>query len=115
MSKLKNLMVLFLCFVFYKGFIALRDFEIGVGDRVAEIEEKAGVERQGEVIALMMYLGDDDDLQLKEHLYVSSRSKCKDLKEIAEENSNAYYECAIVDAILVGGKIVEVVEELEVL
>jgi hypothetical protein len=55
MSKLKILMVLFLCFVFYKGFIALRDFEIGVGDRVAEIEEKAGVERQGEVIALMIY------------------------------------------------------------
>ena len=115
MSKFKIILVLVLCFAFYKGFIALKEFEIGVGDRVAEIEEKAGVERQGEVIALMMYLGDDEDLELKEHLYVSSRSKCKDLKEIAEENSNAYYECAIVEAVLVGGKITKVIEELEVL
>jgi len=33
----------------------------------------------------------------------------------AEENSNAYYECERVDAIISGGKIIEVIEELEVL
>ena len=115
MSKIKYIVILLICYGIYKGYVAFTDFEIGVSDRVAKLEEAADIEKQGEVIALMMYLGDDYDLQLKEHLYVSSRSKCKDLKEIAEENSNAYYECAIVDAILVGGKIVEVVEELEVL
>ena len=46
MSKLKIFLVLVLCFATYKGFVALKEFEIGVGDRVAEIEEKAGVERQ---------------------------------------------------------------------
>ncbi len=59
-----------------------------------------------------MYLG--DPMELKEHLYTDSRSKCLELKEIAEENSNAYYECAKVNAVLKGKKIVSVIEELEV-
>ena len=42
----------------------------------------------------MMYLGDDEDLVLVEHLLVKNRSKCLDMKKNAEEVSNAYYECA---------------------
>ena len=113
MGKIKLVFYLVLAFIIYKGYVAFTEFEIGVEDRVAEIEEKSDFEREDQVIALMMYLGDPPEL--KEHLYVSSRSKCKDLKEIAEQNSNAYYECAIVEAILVGGKITKVIEELEVL
>jgi len=37
------------------------------------------------------------------------------IKVKAEENSNAYYECERVDAIISGEKIIEVIEELEVL
>ena len=37
------------------------------------------------------------------------------MKQIAEETSFAYYECAIVDANLRGGKIININEELEVL
>jgi len=37
------------------------------------------------------------------------------MKEIAESNSNAYYECAVVDAIIAGNKILEIKEEIEVL
>ena len=33
----------------------------------------------------MMYLGDDEDLELVEHLLVKNRSKCLDMKENAEE------------------------------
>jgi len=61
----------------------------------------------------MMYLG--NPLELKEHLLVSSEKKCLELKITAEENSNAYYECARVYALISGGKIIEVIEELEVL
>ena len=39
-----------------------------------------------------MYLGDPPEL--KEHLYTESKSKCLELKQIAEESSFAYYECA---------------------
>ena len=104
---------LILGFVFYKGYVAFTNFEIGVSDRVTELEEKADFERQGEVIALMMYLGDPP--QLNEHLLVKSKSKCLEMKQIAEETSFAYYECAIVDANLRGGKITSINEELEVL
>ena len=113
MSKFKILVVLILCFAFYKGFVAIKSFEIGVGSRVAEIEEAAGFEKQDEVIGLMMYLG--NPLELKEHLLVSSEIKCLKLKIKAESNSNANYECKRVDAIISGGKIIKIIEELEVL
>ena len=63
----------------------------------------------------MMYLGDPP--KLNEHLLVENKSKClaMKMKQIAEETSFAYYECAIVDANLRGGKITSINEELEVL
>ena len=113
MSKIKVVFFLILGFVFYKGYVAFTNFEIGVSDRVTELEEKADFERQGEVIALMMYLGDPPELN--EHLLVKNESKCIDMKRIAEETSFAYYECAVVDANIKGGKIISIKEELKVL
>ena len=40
MSKIKIIFYLALVFIFYKGFVAFQNFEIGVDDRVADIEEK---------------------------------------------------------------------------
>ena len=113
MSKIKIIFYLILGFVVYKGYEAFTNFEIGVSDRITEIEEKADFERQGEVIALMMYLGDPPELT--EHLLVKNESKCIEMKQIAEETSFAYYECAIVDANLIGGKITSINQELKVL
>ena len=113
MSKIKIIFFLILGFVVYKGYEAFTNFEIGVSDRITEIEEKADFERQGEVIALMMYLGDPPELN--EHLLVKNKSKCLDMKQIAEETSFAYYECAVVDANVRGGKIISINEELEVI
>ena len=113
MSKIKIVLVFLLCFGLYKGYVAFTEFEIGVSDRVAEIEANADLERQGEVIALMMYLGDPPELN--EHLLVKNKSKCLEMKQIAEETSFAYYECAVVEATLKGGKIISVSEELEIL
>ena len=113
MSKIKIVLVFLLCFGLYKGYVAFTEFEIGVSDRVAEIEANADIERQGEVIALMMYIGDPPELN--EHLLVKNKSKCLEMKQIAEETSFAYYECAVVDANLKGGKIININEELEIL
>ena len=96
MSKIKYIVILLICYGLYKGYVAFTNFEIGVSDRVTELEEAADFERQGEVIALMMYLGDPPELN--EHLLVKNKSKCLDMKQIAEETSFAYYECAVVDA-----------------
>ena len=113
MGKIKIIFFIVLAFIIYKGILAFKNFEIGVSDRVAEIEELADFEKEGEVIGLMMYLGDPPEL--KEHLYTKSRSKCLELKEIAEESSFAYYECAKVNAVLKGNKIVSIIEEIEVI
>ena len=45
MSKIKIVFYLALAFIFYKGFVAFQNFEIGVDDRVADIEEKADFEK----------------------------------------------------------------------
>ena len=37
------------------------------------------------------------------------------MKQIAEESSNAYYECAKIKAIVKEGKILNIIEEIEVL
>ncbi len=113
MNKIKIIFFIIIAFVIYKGVVAFKNFEIGVSDKVAEIEELADFEKEGEVIGLMMYLGDPPEL--KEHLYTESRSKCLELKEIAEENSFAYYECAKINAVLKGKKIVNIIEEIEVI
>ena len=113
MSKIKIIFFIIIAFIIYKGVIAFKNFEIGVSDRVAELEELADFEKEGEVIGLMMYLGDPPEL--KEHLYTKSRSKCLELKEMAEESSFAYYECVKVNAVLKGNKIVSIIEEIEVI
>tara|TARA_Y100000817_G_C16469328_1_gene372970 strand:+ start:183 stop:527 length:345 start_codon:yes stop_codon:yes gene_type:complete len=113
MSKVKFVLILLIVYGLYKGYEAFTEFEIGVSDRVAVLEESADYERQGEVIALMMYLGNPP--RLNEHLLVENKSKCLDMKQIAEETSFAYYECAVVDANVRGGKIISINEELEVI
>jgi len=112
MGKIKIIFVIIIAFIIYKGIIAFKNFEIGVSNKVAEIEELADYEKEGEVIGLMMYLG--DPLELKEHLFTKSRSKCLKLKKVAEETSFAYYECAKINAVIKGGKIIRVIEEIEV-
>ena len=113
MSKIKIAFYLVLAFIFYKGFVAFQNFEIGVDDRVADIEEKADFEKEGEVIGLMMYLG--RPLKLTEHLLTKNKSRCLEMKQTAEESSSAYYECARVNAVLKGRKIVSIINEIEVI
>ena len=107
MSKIKIIFYLALAFIFYKGFVAFQNFEIGVDDRIADIEEKADFEKEGEVIGLMMYMG--RPLKLTEHLLTKNKSRCLEMKQMAEENSSAYYECARVNAVLKGRKIVSII------
>ena len=113
MSKIKIIFYLALAFIFYKGFVAFQNFEIGVDDRIADIEEKADFEKEGEVIGLMMYLGDPP--KLYEHLLTKNKSKCLEMKQTAEESSSAYYECARVNAVIKGRKIVSIINEIEVI
>ena len=114
MSKIKIIAFLILGFIVYKVFVTVKDFEVGLDKRIEKVEA-LGLGEQDNVIGRMMYLGDPEDLVLVEHLLVKNKSKCLEMKENAEEVSNAYYECARINAIVKEGKIVTVIEELEVL
>ena len=112
MGKIKIIFAIVVIYFIYKGFAAIMDFYLAVTKKVQKIEEIAGIEKESTVIGLMMYIG--NPLELKEHLMMSSKSKCLKNKETAELTSNAYYECAEVNAVVKGGKIISVIEEIKI-
>ena len=112
MGKIKIIAAIIVIYLVYKGFNAIMNFDIAVTEKVQKIEEIADIEKESTVIGLMMYIG--DPLELKEHLMMSSKSKCLENKEIAESSSSAYYECAEVNAVVKGGKIISVIEEIKI-
>ena len=113
MSKIKIIFSIVVIYIIYKGFTTIKDFDLAVTEKVQKIEEIADIEKESTVIGLMMYIG--DPLELKEHLMMSSKKKCLKKKEIAELNSFAFYECAEVNAVVKGGKIISIIEEIRVL
>ena len=112
MGKIKIIFAIVVIYFIYKGFTAIKDFDLAVTKKVQKIEEMADIEKASTVIGLMMYIG--NPLELKEHLMMSSKSKCLNNKEIAELTSSAYYECAEVNAVVKGGKIISVIEEIKI-
>ena len=113
MGKIKIILAIVVIYFIYKGFIAIKDFDLALTSKVQKIEEIAGVEKENQVVGLMMYTG--YPLKLSEHLLMSSEGKCLKKKKIAEENSFAFYECAEVNAVVKGGKIISIIEEIRVL
>ena len=112
MGKIKIILAIVVLYIVYKGFNAIKDFDLAVTEKVKKIEAISDIEKESTVIGLMMYIG--DPLELKEHLMMSSKSKCLENKEIAESSSSAYYECAEVNAVVKGGKIISVIEEIKI-
>ena len=111
MGKIKIILAIVIIYFIYKGFTAMKDFDLAVTKKVQKIEEIADITKESTVIGLMMYIG--NPLKLMEHLMMSSKSKCLENKEIAELSSSAYYECAEVNAVVKGGKIISVIEEIK--
>ena len=72
MSKVKIILIFFIIFIGYKGFIAIKNFQIGVDKKVIQLEEIAEIEREGQVIALIMYWG---ALQSLKNIYMSNLRK----------------------------------------
>ena len=112
MGKIKYILIIIIIYILYKGYTSIKDFDLAITKKVEEIEKIEDIKKESTVIGLMMYLG--DPLELKEHLMMSSKSKCLKNKEIAELTSNAYYECAEVNAVVKGGKIISVIEEIKI-
>ena len=113
MGKIKYILIIIIIYILYKGYTSIKDFDFAITKKVKEIAKIEDVEKESTVIGLMMYIG--NPLELKEHLMMSSKKKCLKNKEIAESSSSAYYECAEVNAVVKGGKIISIIEEIRVL
>ena len=113
MGKIKYILIIIIIYILYKGYTSIKDFDLAITKKVEEIAKIEDVEKESTVIGLMMYLG--YPLELHEHLLMSSKDKCFEKKEVAEANSFATYECAEVNAVVKGGKIISIIEEIRVL
>ena len=113
MGKIKIVLAIVVIYFIYKGFTAIMDFDLAVTEKVKKIEKIADIEKESTVIGLMMYLGNPPEL--KEHLLMATSEKCLQNKEVAELTSHAYYECAKVHAVVKDGKIISIIEEIEVI
>ena len=98
MGKIKIILAIVILYFIYKGFTAMKDFDLAVTEKVQKIEEIADIEKESTVIGLMML----------------SKSKCLENKEIAELTSSVYYECAEVNTVVKGEKIISVIEEIKI-
>ena len=113
MGKIKYILIIIIIYILYKGYTSIKDFDLAITKKVEEIAKIEDVEKESTVIGLMMYLGDPPEL--KEHLLMATSEKCLQNKGIAESTSFAYYECAKVHAVVKGGKIISIIEEIRVL
>ena len=113
MGKIKYILIIIIIYILYKGYTSIKDFDLAITKKVEEIEKIEDIKKESTVIGLMMYLG--YPLKLSEHLMMPSEKECLKKKEIAELNSFACYECAVVNAVVKGGKIISIIEEISVL
>ena len=71
MGKFKIILAIVVLYIVYKGFNAIKDFDLAVTEKVKKIEAISDIEKESTVIGLMMYLG--NPLELKEHLLMASK------------------------------------------
>ena len=86
MRIFKIIAILVLVYFAYKGFVAFKNFEIGTTNQMAKIEEAAGIEKEDEVIALLLFLGKSG----KQTLLDASKDwefEYKELKSITSDDS----------------------------
>ena len=80
MGKIKIILAVVVVYFIYKGFTAMKDFNLAVTEKVQKIEEIADIEKESTVIGLMMYTG--YPLKLSEHLMMPSEKQCLKKKEM---------------------------------
>ena len=73
MGKIKIIFAVVVIYFIYKGFTAIKDFDLALTSKVQKIEDIADVEKENQVIGLMMYTG--YPLKLSEHLMMPSKKK----------------------------------------
>ena len=113
MSKIKLFLILLLLFGFYKIYQSIINFEKGAKNKIIEIQDKAGIERQANVIALLIFKG--GQVKLIESFPIKTVTQCINLRNYVRKKKYLKYQCANVEAKIISGKITQIIKVSKVL
>ena len=97
----------------YKIYQTIINFEKGAKNKIIEIQDKAGVERQANVIALLIFKG--GQVKLIERFPIETVTQCINLRNYLRKKKYLKYQCANVEAKIISGKITKIIKVSKVL
>jgi|TARA_B100001093_G_C26832881_1_gene1016928 hypothetical protein len=113
MGKIKLLLILLLFFGSYKVYELINSFKIKTSNKIIAYKDKAGIERTGNVIALLMFKG--NQVKLIENYPLKTATQCINQRNYARKKLLIKYQCAVVDASIISGKIIKVLKVHKIL
>ena len=106
MSKIKLILVMLLFFGIYQAYEWITNFKVKTNNKVAEYEDKAGIERKGNFIALLIFKS--SQIRLIEQYPIKTASQCIEQRNYARKKLSVKYHCADVEALIKSGKIIKI-------
>jgi len=106
MSKIKLVLILLLFFGIYKTYELITTFKLETNNKIVDYKDKAGIERKGNFIVLLIFKG--NQIRLIEKYPIKSASQCIDQRNYSRKKLSVNYNCADVEALIKSGKIVKI-------
>ena len=113
MGKIKLVLILVLVFVFLKVYQTIGNFEKNVKNKIDDIKDKTGIERQANVITLVIFKS--GQVKLIERYPIKTTKQCINLREYARKKRSLKYQCVDVEANINSGRITKILKVNKVL
>ena len=108
MSKIKLVLVMLLFFGIYQAYEWINSFKIETNNKIVEYKDKAGIERKGNFIALLIFKG--SQIRLIDQYPIKTASQCIEQRNYARKKLSVKYHCADVEALIKSGKIIKILK-----
>ena len=106
MTKIKLVLILVLSFSLYKFYDLINNFKINSNNKIVELQDKAGIERKGNFVALLMFKG--NQIKLIENYPFKTTTQCINQRNYARKKLSIKYQCADIEASIISGKITKI-------
>ena len=113
MGKIKLVLILVLVFVFLKVYQTIGNFEKNVENKIVDIKDKTGIERQANVITLVIFKS--GQVKLIERYPIKTTKQCINLRDYARKKRSLKYQCVDVEANINSGRITKILKVNKVL
>ena len=113
MGKIKLVLILVLVFGIFKVYQTISNFEKSAKNKITDIQDKVGIERQANVIALLIFKS--GQVRLIERYPIKTTTQCINLRDYARKKRSLKYQCVDVEANIISGRITKILKVNKVL